>query len=291
MANYTSHMVMCNNLYDNLYNNDSFKIHIDKDTMVLFSLGQDFNFSSRSCFLDAHYYNSRNFFIETIKYIKKNNLQYKKDAMAYLYGHIAHYALDIKIHPFVGKVIKDVKSKSIITPHTVLECEIDKYLLEKFNNNIKFNNLPTSTLNNKDIKNMINVTYRNVYGLIDAYYVYKNTSLIIKMSNNITNYACIKNKNILDFITRKKFYDNNSLFYSYVNNNNLLNKEIDKILIDSLKLAENIILYVNKYLYFKSKEKYLNIFDDTPYDIGVIKEINYDYNGLKVYSNVSLEIK
>ena len=134
MANYTSHAIMSEQLYNKLINKNIAKINIDKNALRLFSLGHDLTIINKNCFNDAHLYSSRKFFIETIKYIRENNLQNNPIVMSYLYGHISHYALDITIHPLIDKIIKDEKSKSIIKPHTIIECELDKYLVNRYYN-------------------------------------------------------------------------------------------------------------------------------------------------------------
>lgn len=107
MANYTSHAIMSEKLYNNLKSKNMLKVNIDINHLKLFSLGQDLTFVGRETFLDTHLNNSRKFFIDTIKYIRDNHLENDPLIMSYLYGHIAHYALDITIHPLIGKIIKD----------------------------------------------------------------------------------------------------------------------------------------------------------------------------------------
>ena len=73
MANYTSHAIMSEKLYNNLKSKNMLKVNIDINHLKLFSLGQDLTFVGRETFLDTHLNNSRKFFIDTIKYIRDNH--------------------------------------------------------------------------------------------------------------------------------------------------------------------------------------------------------------------------
>lgn len=279
MANYTSHAIMSELLYKKLLKKRAFKTKTDIDSLKLFSIGQDLTFFNKVCFNTTHYYNSQKFFINTIKYIYDNNLQYDHDVMTYLYGHIAHYALDITIHPFIGKLTNSIKPKSLITPHTIIECEFDKYLVNKYCKNKKYNYsyLKTKSIQNKNIRNIINNTYRTTYGFIDVNYVYKSTILLIKLCNSTVEYLYYKNNNLFKKLSKIDKYDSEYLFSNYIKNDK--KKEFDKILDNSLKLSKNIIKNVNSYLYKNKSENILSLtFDDTPYDVGILENIKPVYN-------------
>lgn len=287
MANYSSHIIMAEKLYGKIKNNNI----VDKDYIKLFSLGQDLTFLSRNCFKETHTINSRKFFINTIKYIKDNNLQNDKLIMSYLYGHISHYAFDITIHPFVGKVLDEIKSKSVIKPHTYLECEMDKYLIRKYGS-IDFSFMKRKCINNKHLRDLINSTYRNVYGYFNVSHLYEGSILLIKYSKYSVN-KLYDNSNLFTKLSRINSYDSNSEFVKYINSSKLLRKiNMNNIFKSSIKLSLNIIKVTNDYLY-KDKDISIlyNVFDNTPYDIGVIKDIDYDYNEIPLKYNLPLQIK
>lgn len=287
MANYSSHVIMAEKLYGKLKN----KNDIDKNLIKLFSLGQDLTFASRNCFKETHTINSRKFFINTIRYIKENNLQNDRIIMSYLYGHIAHYAFDITIHPFVGTVLNEIKTKSVIKPHTYLECEMDKYLIKKYGN-IDFSFMERKYLNNKTLKKIINNTYRNVYGYFNVSHLYKCSMFLIKYSKYSVN-KVYNNNNLLNKLCRLNAYDSNSEFVKYINSSKILKKiNMNNIFESSIKLALSIIKITNNYLYKNEDISILfSEFDNTPYDIGVIKDIEYDYNEIPLKYNLPLQIK
>lgn len=287
MANYSSHIIMAEKLYCKLKNKDN----INKEYMKLFSCGQDLTFLNRSYFKETHTGSSRKFFINTIKYIKDNNLQNNELVMSYLYGHISHYAFDITIHPFVGEVLNEIKSKSVIKPHTYLECEMDKYLIKKYGK-IDFSFMNRKIINDKVLRNMINTTYRTTYGFLNVSHLYEAYILLIKTLKYIVN-KMYNSKKMLKSISRINSYDNNSKFIKYMNSSKILKKiNMNNIFNSSIKLSLNIIKVTNDYLY---KNKDISIlfkaFDDTPYDIGVIKDINYNYNEIPLKYNLPLKIK
>lgn len=287
MANYSSHIILAEKVYKNLKNKDI----VDKDLMKLFSFGQDLTFLNRSYFKETHTVNSRNFFINTIKYIKDNNLQNNKLIMSYLYGHISHYAFDITIHPFVGTILNEIKPKSLIKPHTYLECEMDKYLIKKYGD-IDFSFMKSEYMNDKTLRNMINTTYRNVYGFFNVSHLYKAFIFLIRRCkcpiNKLYNNKCLFIK-----LSRINSYDSNSNFSKYVSSSKLLQKyNMNSIFKSSIKLSISMIKSTNDYLY---KNKDINVlyntFDDTPYDIGVIKNVEYNYNKIPLKYNLPLQIK
>lgn len=287
MANYSSHIIMADKLYNKLNN----KNNINKDLMKLFSCGQDLIFLNRSYFKEAHETNSRKFFINTIKYIKDNNLQNNEIVMSYLYGHISHYAFDITIHPFISEVLNEIKTKSIIKPHTYLECEMDKHLIRKYGE-IDFSFMNKKIINDKILKNLINTTYRTTYGFSNVSNLYKSFIILLKgLKFSVTKlYNC---KYLLKDISRINSYDNNSNFVKYINTNKILRKKnMNNIFNSSIKLSLSIIENVNNYLY---KNEDINIlfkaFDNTPYTIGFIKNIEYNYNKIPLKYNLPLQIK
>lgn len=287
MANYTSHIIMADRLYNKLNN----KKYINKDYMKLFSCGHDLTFINRGYFKETHTSNSSYFFINTIMYIKNNNLEKNELIMSYLYGHIAHYAFDITIHPFIGKVLNDIKSKSIIKPHTYLECEMDKYLIKKYGN-INFSFMNKKIINDKILKKLINTTYRSTYGFLNTSALYKINIELIKKSKYSVN-KMYNTKYLFKKISRINAYDDNSNFIKYMNTSKIIKKiNMNNIFNSSIKLSSHIIKITNDYLY-KNKDISIlyKVFDGTPYDIGIIENIDYNYNEIPLKYNLPLIIK
>lgn len=69
-----------------------------------------------------HYQTGKQFFEHCCRNIRLNP---SEGAMAYLYGLLAHYALDALSHPFISRNAEQGKAT-----HTQIEVEFDRYLLE-----------------------------------------------------------------------------------------------------------------------------------------------------------------
>lgn len=69
-----------------------------------------------------HYQTGKQFFEHACRSIRLNP---SEGAMAYLYGVLAHYALDSLSHPFIKRSAEQGKAT-----HTQIEVEFDRYLLE-----------------------------------------------------------------------------------------------------------------------------------------------------------------
>lgn len=287
MANYSSHIIMADKLYNKLNN----KNVIDRDLMKLFSCGHDLIFLNRAYFKETHRSDSSKFFLTTIKYIKENNLQDNKLVMSYLYGHIAHYAFDVIIHPFIGKVINEIKSKSVIKPHTYLECEMDKYLIKRYGS-IDFSFMKRKIINNKVLRNMINTTYRTAYGFLNVSHLYEAYILLINASKYSVNKMYSTNA-LFKRLSRINSYDSDSDFIKYMNLSKIIKKtNMNNIFNASIKLSLNMIKVTNDYLYNNTDILTLfSVFDGTPYNIGVIKDIEFNYNEIPLRYNLPLQIK
>lgn len=139
-----------------------------------------------------HTTKTRDFFINTITYIHQNKLINNKEAMAYLYGHICHYYLDIYTHPFIfyKTGIFNKKKKETFkynAMHQDMEYFIDMYLIQQketipiskykvYENIFKVNSF-SPTINNLII-NSIEKTY-NLNNI---------TKLYLKCTKYMTNF-------------------------------------------------------------------------------------------------------
>jgi len=96
---------------------------IAHDTLALL-LGTSYN----PCFVKAHETNTDAFFLTMIDYIKENNLRDNANAMAFLYGQIMHYALDISTHPLIYYMTQLHPAKCLVSAldaHLLFESWVD----------------------------------------------------------------------------------------------------------------------------------------------------------------------
>ncbi len=287
MANYASHAIMSELLFNKLNNKNKFRIKINKNDMKLFSFGQDLTALYKKCFENAHKVNSKVFFINTIKYIKENNLQNNSDIMAYLYGHIAHYTLDTTIHSFVNNLVDGIDKEAFLTPHTAIECDLDIYLTNKFKNNNNYFNI--QPLLKKDMRKMIDFTYADVYSYFNVSNTYLKFVLFINIGNIFVN-MFYKSQFIFKMFTGKDKYNNNPYFYNCLNKDNYLEKKYLKLLNESIKKAERMIKYSNKYLYDNASELYLDlIFSNAPYNGRKIESGNSIFAKIPILSEIKIK--
>ena len=134
-------------VYNKLNTQSKEKISNSLEYFKLFSQGSDpfmfYNFllgKKAKMYSDVqgiiHTKKTREFFITTIKYIHENNLSNNPDVMAYLYGYICHYFLDLYTHPFIyyksGKFKKEDKNTYKYNGlHQTIEYAIDLYFINK----------------------------------------------------------------------------------------------------------------------------------------------------------------
>lgn len=80
-----------------------------------------------------HAYKTKEYFLKLAKLIKKNNLQYNKEVMAFLYGQLDHFILDSVMHPLIYYMTENKKSNHKIKSHGLIENWIDDYTSTKYN--------------------------------------------------------------------------------------------------------------------------------------------------------------
>ena len=129
------------------------------------------------CFEEAHVKNTDAFFLGMIKFIKENNLQGNANAMAFLYGHIMHYALDIRTHPLIYYMteLHPAKFTPALGAHTLFESWLDIQKEKEAGAKAEAQgksykpNLPFRKSAGKGgIDALIDTVYENVYGLKKA---------------------------------------------------------------------------------------------------------------------------
>ena len=145
-----------------------------------------------------HTEKTKNYFISVITYIHKNNLSNNPEIMAYLYGYICHYYLDLYAHPFInyqaGLFNKNNQSTyKNNNKHAKIEYRIDSYIikniLKKDPKKIKVHQyifkLPTLT---KNLKQMIKTTLHDVYSIKNGDILLKKSILSMKLFYRYFNY-------------------------------------------------------------------------------------------------------
>lgn len=172
----------------------------------------------------AHKKGIKEYFNNSIQYIKDNNLQNNSELTNFVYGFINHYVVDTIIHPFVNYQVKNLN-----IPHSKIEFMIDTKLKKNSNNSYFKKAIPRVKFS-KELNNLIDYVYLETHN-------YDKVSKIMNKSHNTSYYLYryfindnygVKSSiyKIIDFITPFKDIKLNELTYYYKKfDNRILNNE------------------------------------------------------------------
>lgn len=175
-----------------------------------------------------HHTKTRNFFLSIINYINDNGLVNDSEAMAYLYGYICHYFLDLYTHPFIyykGGIFKknDKNTYKYNGVHQKIEYAIDLYFIKereniepnKFKVYKEIYDIKSFTPKLKDI---VKRTIEDVYSIPLASDIYEKAIWYMKMFFRLANYdpygVKLKLYSLVDKITPSNFINVKELSFS-----------------------------------------------------------------------------
>lgn len=211
MPNYIAHSVMGE--VTPIPNN---KISIDKSLLRIFSLGQDLMATEKGAIDITHNSKTSTFFKNLIDYIVKNNLCEDEVVLSYLYGHIMHYELDRKAHPYIYYMTNDVPKRGIINFHSAFEEYLGDFILQ---NKLKLSrsDFVSGCRNihfedNEVLADLIDDVYLSTYGYYYASNTAEKTFAAVKMLNRLRNGLDRINKDLyFNLIGLNRYLDFSSL--------------------------------------------------------------------------------
>lgn len=145
-----------------------------------------------------HKSKTRDFFLAIVNYIYNNKLINNSEVMAYLYGYICHYYLDLYTHPFIyykSGVFKwnDKCTYKYNGLHQKIEYGIDLYFIKE-REEIKSNKFKiykgifdVKSLS-CDLKDIINETIGKVYGIDNSSVIYEKAIWYMVNFFRLANY-------------------------------------------------------------------------------------------------------
>ena len=146
----------------------------------------------------VHTTKTRNFFLAIINYINDKDLANDEYAIAYLYGHICHYYLDLYTHPFLyyksGVFNKNIKNTYKYNGlHQQIEYAIDLYFIKNRENiDSKKFKIYKEIFNVKKLspklKGIIDATMGNVYSINNISSIYEKSIWYMKHFFRLANY-------------------------------------------------------------------------------------------------------
>lgn len=286
MPGYISHAIMGAQLYNEADKTGGIlKIPISKEQFKSFSLGADLAFLSKKTINDPHDFYTKNFFLSMIKYIKDNQLMKNSSIMALLYGHIAHYFLDINTHPLIYYIECGCKKVGFLSNHDLVEGYLSAYLSEKvLGKNIMeikpnyFNQLDLSDI---EVSKILNSVYGKVYHDFEIVKSYKKVLNAFSILETFIKSGLISSKMLIIISQFNKFLEKNNLNVSELTNDNhefftnpvtgeKHNKSFIQLYNTSIEMALDAMIKVNGYLYSNESIVELEkVFSDLSYNTGV----------------------
>lgn len=280
MPNYTSHIIMAEQFFTQLVHN--IKTDVTYPDICIASIGQDFTFSDSRLFDKAHTEKVQDFFLNLMTYIKEHKLYGNAKVMAYLYGHIAHFALDSTLHPFIYAKEISTKKVHLFPTHTTIECLIDDYLLQNLSNYDSINHtLKEGSIFNKTTTQMINEVYQLTYQHKKTSSIYQRTLWALKFLDRVANIKSKDERLLNKLLHYKTYFEKNHISKDFLFNSShqewqspfsgkrsteTFQDLYSKSIIKSLELTEvaHYFLYGNIAL-----KKIKNAFPNISYDTGI----------------------
>lgn len=186
-----------------------------------------------------HCEKTQQFFLNTIRYIHEHKLQANQEAMAYLYGYICHYYLDLYTHPFIyyKSGVFEPKDKNTYKYngfHQQIEYAIDLYFISKreIETPVKFKvykKIFGTTPFSSELEDLISCVIGKTYSIKNSVSKYQKSIKYMKRFFYLANYdPCgikLKAYQLIDKITPEKVIKIKELSYynNYVDIANYLN--------------------------------------------------------------------
>ena len=312
MPSYISHAIMGEQLYNEaLSQNIITNIPISKEEIKGYSLGADLAFLSSKLKNDPQNYRTRDFFINMINYIKENNLIENSHIMSLLYGHIAHYFLDINTHPLIYYIETGCKKTSIISNHDLVEGYINSYLSKKILGKdimeVKSNYFNQPKLSDTESSKLLNNIYGEMYGDYTIIQTYKRVLYIFSKLEDLTKSGLFTKEQLIAISRFNIFLEINNLTTSEILNINnapftnpvtgrICNKSFMELYYQSIEMALEALKIVNNYLYeIGTISELETVFKNISYDTGVEcslgKRMIYTRNKVKSHNVFANKIK
>ncbi len=200
------------------------------------------------------------YFKTLLKYIKENKLYTNSEIMAFLYGQLDHFALDVTTHPLIYSLTENIPKKHIFDAHALVEHEIDNYIKQKYN--LKDEEYYVWKINSPKLRELINNVYKAVYkksnvatkydlglSLLNVY-----DKALRKNSLKLTPFVCtlVNTGNVAyndDSKKNKLLLNLKHKVWKHPETGEEFNKSFDDLWNESFNLSLETIDSVNKYLY------------------------------------------
>lgn len=258
------------------------KTDINKEDLKTFCMGPDALIATDyKVFELQHAKDTRNYFKTLLKLIKKNNLQDNSEVMAFLYGQLDHFILDIIMHPLIYYMTSDMPQEHLINPHGLVETLIDDYVVQKYNKN-DVNYYRKVSISDRKLIKLINNAYKKVYNTNNASLKYSLGIMLISIYDSLIRRDklllakyIMKLINLGDISYHKDYKDvlpflnlNNDIWYN-PETGIKHNESFDNLWDKASEIALETIDDVNRYLYQDKSIRNPIILDDISFNTGI----------------------
>ena len=272
------------------------KVKINKESLKSFCIGPDaMSIVDYKTFDYQHAHKTKEFFITLLNKIKQKKLQDNSEVMAFLYGQLDHFVLDIIMHPLIYYMTEDMEVTHKFPPHTLVEFEIDNYVINKCNKNQKLY-YREPFIKNRELKAMINELYKEVYDVKYQSVKYNIGMPITMLFDTVARHnligitpLIISLANTGDFRYKKGW----ERVIPYLNNNNDIwfnpetgeqyNYSFDNLWDKSIEVSLQTIKDVNDYIYLDKPLTNSFITNDLSYNTGLPCEKGQSFQYIKKY--------
>ena len=258
------------------------KVDIDKEDIKAYCMGPDaLILTDYRLFELQHVKSTRKYFRTLIKLIKQYKLQDNSETMAFLYGQLDHFILDMIMHPLIYYMTNELPRDYIMEPHGIVENLIDDYVVQKFDRNedVYYHKV---TISSRKLMKLVNDAYEKVYHSKNISFKYSLGMVLINIYDSlIRRDKLFLAKTVMKLI---KFGDvsyhkdyKKVLPYLNLEHNLWLNPEtgeesyasFDNLWEKANEVALETIQDVNNYLYQDKRLKNPIIMNDTSFNTGL----------------------
>ena len=276
MPNYKTHSIHSDKVFPYLDK----RIDIDKEDLKVFSFGPDsLAFSDVRAFNEQHDMNSKSFF-ECLLYLIKTHKYYtNKEMIAFLYGQIEHFILDITFHPYIYYVTPSMKNQYLTDNHANFELWLDDYFMNKYGIKDK-NYFSRYGIRNKYMRVIIDYVYRTIYNCLYASNKYDlGINMFLKIEDARTADDKIISSLSKAFRISDISYDDVKRIEPYLNKERTIwynpftleshKESLNELWNKSVELFLQTIEDVNKYLYDGRELRNSLVNQNISYDTGI----------------------
>ena len=293
MPSYKTHSIHAEQSYDYLVD----KISIPKESLKVFAGGPDLLIGTDyETFNRMHDSNVKDYFEALLKYYKENKLLENGEAMAFLYGQLDHYMLDVFTHPLIYYLTEKLPKDYLIGYHGLVEMWIDDYITTKYDKEGK-KYFRKCKIDSEELKGAIDTVTKSIYGTANASKKYengmkmftafesaRNNKGIVPVIDKVSNLGNITYGNDLSHVL--PFLNEERRTMLNPETGEAFNDSFDDLFNKSLDEYRELVHDVIGYLYNDKPLKNFYIANNISYNTGLNCSLGQTFKYCKLYSEL-----